>query len=47
MLNDKDFFSQVINILRKRNYFDNMIWSFGILHNERKTILEYIEHNRN
>jgi hypothetical protein len=33
----------VIQIFKRRNYFDSMIWSFSILHKDYSTILEYIQ----
>jgi hypothetical protein len=46
MLNDKEFFTQAVDILRRRNFFDNNIWSFGLFHKDPKSTLEYIEANR-
>ena len=46
MLKDKDFFDYVINVLRRRNFYDLQIWSFGIYHKDEKSILEYIESTR-
>lgn len=42
-MKDKDFFDYAINVLRKRNFFDPQIWSFGIYHKDQRSILEYVE----
>jgi hypothetical protein len=42
MLKDKEFYHKVIDILRKRSYFDNNIWSFAFLHIDVKAIKELI-----
>lgn len=34
MLNDKEFFNQVIAVLRKRAFFNLDIWSFGVYHKD-------------
>jgi len=46
MLKDKDFFNEVTKILRRRNFYDNNVWSFGIYHKDSQCILEYIEANK-
>lgn len=42
MLKDKDFYHKVINILRKRNYFEPVVWNFAFLHLDLETIKEII-----
>lgn len=42
MLKDKEFFESAIKVFRKRNFFDQSIWSFGIYHKDTKCILEYL-----
>ena len=44
---DKAFFSEVTAILRNRNFYDNNVWSYGILHRDYTAVFEYLEFNRN
>jgi hypothetical protein len=46
MLKDKDFFNEATKILRRRNFYDNNVWSFSIYHKDSQCILEYIEANK-
>jgi hypothetical protein len=43
MLKDKEFYLQVLAILRKRNYYLNEIWAFGYFHSDLQAIKEQIE----
>lgn len=47
MLKEKDFYYKIIDILRKRSYFNTSIWEFAFLHNDLPTIQEFISQNSN
>jgi hypothetical protein len=38
MLKEKDFYNQVLKVLRARNYYDDNIWSFSFYHNDAQGI---------
>jgi len=38
MLKDKAFYDQIVELLRKRNYYDDNVWSFGFYHNDGRSI---------
>ena len=40
--NDKDFYNKLIQILRKRGYYNNKVWSFGFHHKDEQAIKEYL-----
>ncbi len=46
MFKEKEFYEEAIKVLRRRNFFDSQIWSFGIYHKDQRAILEYIESTR-
>lgn len=41
MLKDRDFFTQVVDILRSRKYYLSDIWIFGYYHNDLAVIREF------
>ncbi len=43
-MHDKDFFTRALTILKKRHAYDSTLWSYGILHNDRAVIAEYLRH---
>ena len=45
--NDKDFYNKLINILRKRGYYHNNVWSFGFHYKDEKAIKEYLKTKSN
>lgn len=47
MLKEKDLYYKIIEILRKRSYFNTSIWEFAFLHNDLSTIQEFISQNSN
>ena len=44
--NDKSFYNNIINILRKRGYYNNNLWAFGFHHKDEKAIKEYLSINK-
>lgn len=46
MLRDVKFYSQIINILKKRKFFIKQIWVFAYLHKDMEGIKEYIKMNK-
>ena len=40
--NDKDFYNKLINILRNRGYYHNVVWGFGFHHKDELAIKEYL-----
>ena len=45
LMKDKDFYNQFISILRKRGYYNNIVWGFGFHHKDEKAIKEYLSTN--
>ena len=45
LLRDKGFYENVITTLRKRNYYDERIWSFAFYHWDTPTIKELVRMN--
>ncbi len=45
LLKEKDFYTPLIQLLRKRRIFDINIWNFGFYHLDHLTIKEYMEVN--
>ena len=43
--NDKDFYNNLINTLRKRGYFNPIVWSFGFHHKDETAVREYLKTN--
>ena len=43
--NDKDFYNKLINTLRKRGYFNSIVWSFGFHHKDETAVREYLKTN--
>ncbi|MDM8525676.1 hypothetical protein QUF80_20080 [Desulfococcaceae bacterium HSG8] len=41
---DKAFFETVISLLRDRHTYQHTLWSYGIFHNEKEMIAEYLRH---
>jgi hypothetical protein len=44
-LKDREFFNKVIAVLKERQLYDHILWSFGIFHNDYELIREFIENN--
>lgn len=44
LLDDADFYKQVLVLLRKKFYFDPVVWSFSIKHNDFETFVEYLQY---
>jgi len=42
---NKNFFHDLINILRKRGYYNENVWSFGFHHKDEKSIIENLSIN--
>jgi hypothetical protein len=38
---DKTFYTEGLKIIRSKNIFDKVFWSFSILHLDQKTMTEY------
>lgn len=45
-LKDEQFYQRVINIFRQRNYFDFIVWSFGLYHCDYQTACEFFERKK-
>lgn len=45
MLKDKDFWSEVIRVLKRRNYYFQQVWSFSIYHKEIEIFIELLSTN--
>ena len=43
--NDKDFYNNLISTLRKRGYFNPIVWSFGFHHKDETAVREYLKTN--
>jgi hypothetical protein len=43
LLKDKEFFESIINVLRKKMFYDDIIWSFGFYHYNEKVVKEFID----
>jgi len=41
-MKDKDFFRQTLELLRKRHVYDDVLWSYGVLHGDLKAMAEYL-----
>ena len=42
LLKNKDFYNKLINILRNRGYYHNIVWSFGFHHKDEQAIKEFL-----
>ena len=42
MLKEKKIFQVIIELMRDRGYYNNEIWQYGFLHEDIKTIQEYL-----
>ena len=42
LMKDKDFYNQMINILRNRGYYNNLVWAFGFHHKDEQAIKEFL-----
>ena len=42
LLKDREFFLQLLEILRHRKVFDEICWSYSILHNDLQSFREYM-----
>jgi hypothetical protein len=43
-MSDRGFFENVIGLLRKRYVYSDILWSYGLYHNNRQAIREYLQH---
>ncbi|CCW71629.1 unnamed protein product [Phytomonas sp. Hart1] len=43
LLNNKQFYTDVIALLRRKLVFDDMVWSFSIKHGDFETFAEYLQ----
>jgi hypothetical protein len=46
MLKDKARFSKIIDILRNRQFIHTEIWRYGFLHDDLRTIQEYLTYTK-
>jgi hypothetical protein len=46
-MRDHDFFKNILNLLRERFVFNDILWSYGLYHNDRQAIREYLQHSDN
>jgi hypothetical protein len=44
--NDKEFYTKIIDILRKRGYYNNRVWAFGFHHIDEKAVREFLSTNK-
>lgn len=42
LLKDKDFYLQVLDILRKKKIFVPAVWSYSIYHGDRQSLKEFL-----
>lgn len=47
LLKDRDFYLNVISVLRKKLMFDEEVWSFGIYHGLKNEFYEYLANKQN
>mmetsp|Transcript_9905 Transcript_9905/g.9749 ORF Transcript_9905/g.9749 Transcript_9905/m.9749 type:complete len:210 (+) Transcript_9905:421-1050(+) len=47
LLSDKEFYFEALRILKSKNLFDYVIWSFSIFHKDFKTLKEFFSSNDN
>ena len=45
LLKEKDFFHFVIDIMRRRGIYDQLVWNFGFYHKDEQTVRELLETN--
>jgi hypothetical protein len=43
-MKDKDFFAQVVGLLRERHVYHNTLWSYSIKHDDPANINEFLQH---
>ncbi len=43
-LRDKEFFSELVTLLRANHVYHDGVWSYAVLHQDRKATREYLEH---
>ena len=43
--NNENFFLDLINALRSRGYYNEVVWAFGFHHKDEKSIMEYLSVN--
>jgi len=44
-MKDRSFFKMVTSLLEKRHVYHDVLWSYGLLHNDPATIREYLRHS--
>lgn len=47
MLKDKDFYYEVVSVLRERKFFNRHIWGFAFLHGDMESIREMVRMDSN
>lgn len=47
LLKEKEFYSELINIMRKKSLFERRIWEYGFLHHDEQAIYELFENEPN
>lgn len=45
MLRDKPYFQQVTDLLEARHVYSDVLWSYGLHHNDPKTLSAWLEHS--
>lgn len=45
LLNNKEFYTGLVNILKSRSMFDSTVWKYSFVHNDVEGIKEYIKEN--
>jgi hypothetical protein len=46
-MKDKEFFAQVIGLLRERHVYSNTLWSYSVKHDDAANINEFLQHQDN
>ena len=45
LLDDADFYKQVLDLLKQKFYFDSTVWSFSVKHGDFPTFVEYLQNH--
>lgn len=43
-MRDRAFFENILKLLRERYSYNDLLWSYGLYHNDRQAIREYLQH---